>query len=261
MSLTNNFKNIKDSIVTEILKRTLKSKEEGKKLLKKYIKLITEDKKLKKLIKVYHAIENNKFKEKPLLIEYVNMNLSELNGYSESDFDNSIEKLKTFLIENKIDIESDLSEDILFENIKNYTINKNNKKLLIECINNICEEVLTNDTDKNVIAEETDIIPTTAFLKIATKKFNEKYRDLNEEEKKLLSIIIENDTNKKINFLEELKSDCKKLIEENYKNNENDGELLNLLKEANEVIENSEFYEDTFNQTAINLISLKNSLK
>ena len=120
-------------------------------------------------------------------------------------------------------------------------------------------------SDKEVINEDTEFVKPNVdpnkFLEIAVSKFNEKYSELNEEEKNILKVLRENKKDSVKDLFESLMRENIKLINENINKYQNSLDVKEKLLDTKEAIYKMMENGDSFNENIIKLYELKNNLK
>jgi len=97
------------------------------------------------------------------------------------------------------------------------------------------------------------------ITKLAINNFNERFSHLNEEEKTILNMLI-SDNNKKINYIQDLKSENITLID-NLLKEERQPERIKILEDFKSKLTKTESYNPfTFDDFIISYAELKNNL-
>jgi hypothetical protein len=120
-------------------------------------------------------------------------------------------------------------------------------------------------SDKEVINEGEEFVKPNVdpnkFLELAVTKFNEKYSELNEEEKNILKVLRENEKDSVKDLFESLMRENIKLINENINKYQNSLDVKEKLLDTKDAIYKMMENGDSFNENIIKLYELKNNLK
>lgn len=254
-----NFGEIK-SIYNQILTEGVVEKNNTKKrLFKKYISLLKEDKKLKDQFDVYYNIENKVESDGWKAVEFVNESLSILNKYSTSDIIKSNSKILNLLGENKVDLKLDTSKKELYENITILITTKKTSKTIdtiVEAKAKIVDYILNNEKSTNEV--DGYGLPNSVLSEIAVGKFNDTYGDLSESEPNVIKLVIEGNDSDKSNFYQETIKDCLTMV--NDKLTESTIEVKEKLLSVKENLLNRVYNPDTFVSDVSKVLELKSLL-
>jgi len=253
-----NFGKIKNAFNEVLIEGILKKSDKNKKIFQSYIKALKEDKILKTQYLVYKNLESKVEPDLNMAIDYVNENISLLKSFSPKQIIEANKKLVKLLGEFKkmLDEKYDEKLEKLHENISYLVTHKNtNINATFNRKKQIAEYIIIPKS-KELISE--NIVPTKVLCDIAIRRFNEKYSDLTENEKSLIKVIIESDSENQTIFFKNIKNTCIKLIDENLKNA--DIETKEKLLTVKDKLLNLEFNKETFSESAIKLINLANDL-
>lgn len=244
-----------DSYITE------SKKEDNKKRYKKFIKTISESPILRTQFVVYKNIENGYFPSEISAVEYLKENISLFNVFSKKDIIKENQKLVNNL--------KGVKNDDFFNETKEIHEALNNLIILekkAETINLIQESFETIKkwltTPKEKISENTvkSSVNPKNFLDIVTKKYNEKYSNISEEEKKVLKVILSKNDLEKENLLKDFIKESINLINQNLKQFSSDFEVKEKLLEAKDIVYNLEYNKETFKEDILKVYNLKTSL-
>lgn len=236
-------------------------KDDNKKRYKKFIKTISESPILRTQFIVYKNIENGYFPSEVSAVEYIKENISLFDKFSKKEIitenKNLVKKLKfsygNINLNETKEIHEALNNLITLEK-KVETINKIHESF------EMVKKWLT--TPKEKISEntaKTQIDPKT-FLNIVTKKYNEKYSNISEEEKRLIKTILSNDDLEKESLLKDMVKESISLINKNIKHFGDNIEVKEKLLEAKDVIYNLEYNKETFKEDVLKVYNLKTNL-
>lgn len=255
-----NFGRIKNVFNNLIVENVIKKDENTKKLFKKYLKAIKESEILKTQFLVYNNIENRIDSDSFSANIFISENVKLLEKYKPSDILNENKKLVGLLkgSESKLDELYELSE--LHESLSNLIMTERNAKN----IDKITEEIkrVTNYIVSNKPKEvkENIQLPISVLSKIMVEKFNQKYSDLEKEDKEVLKSLIASDFETQKNLYSNITNECLELIENLIKESDtNSKEKLERVK--SKLVEDSkEIVKDNFIDKFSKLIELKKNL-
>ena len=250
-----NIKNIFNNLLAEgLTKKDVKSK----KLFQKYIKTIKESEVLKTQFLIYENIENKVDSDVASANLFVSENLRLLEKYSKSDILKENEKLVKLI--GKSEIKSDYELAGLHESLTNLIFTerkaKNIEKITTE-IKNVSNYIVSNKTKE--VNESVDL-PMSMLTNILVEKFNEKYNDLSESDKKILRVLLNSNLEEKKNLYKVTVDECIYLV--NLLIKEADEESKNkLLKVKSKLLEDAELNEANFTNKFSKIVELKTNLE
>jgi hypothetical protein len=93
-----------------------------------------------------------------------------------------------------------------------------------------------------------------------TKKYNEKYSNISEEEKKILKVILSKNDGEKESLLRDMIKESITLLNHNIKQFGSSIEVKEKLLEAKDVIYNLEYNKETFKEDILKVYNLKTNL-
>jgi hypothetical protein len=257
-----NFGKIKNAF-NGILAEGLVSKNEANKLLfKKYIKTIKESEILRTQFLVYNNIENKLESDSLSANLYVSENLSLLAKYKISDIIKENKKLIALSEQVSANLEEsyDPTLSALHESLSNLIFTKktpNSIDSVTDSAKSVVEYIKANKAKD--ITESIEL-PNSMISIIMVDKYNEKYADLDETEKKILKSLIDADDNQKKDVYESTLKECLALVNE--KLTGSDLETKDRLLRVKEKLLNDkqEITEDFFANIS-KLVELKTNLK
>ena len=214
-----NFGNIKDTFKKIILESVIKKDEDGKKLFASFIKNLKENKTLKNQFLIYKNLESRKFEDRLEAKEYIQENIKLLNELNKEDVEKSNSKLVNLLKGKKIVKENNsFYKDITY--LSSVTKTPSNIDKINESMNNLINHMLTKDDE--VSKKDNVVISPTILTNLMVNKFNEKYSEITESEKKIIKSIsnilkIENSAFVTIDYGEYSKT-CNDTLQAIYKN-------------------------------------------
>ena len=139
------------------------------------------------------------------------------------------------------------------------TIKKNpsNIEIFNESLNRLVNHMVT----KSEVTEHTDTIDISPSIltKIMVNKFNEKYSEITESEKKIIKSILNGKNEDKVNTVNNLKRECIDSIDK--KLNENiDLDLKDKLLKVKDKLLTTEYKKDDYHNDVIKLYNLKETI-
>jgi len=253
-----NFGTLKDTYAKILVNSYITESKTNKQFYKQFIKLVAENEILKTQFVVYKNIENGYFDSEVSAVEYLKENISLFNGFDKKNIIKENEKLGSKIKVNSFDYElKELHEslnDLIILEKKAETINKIHdsfeyvKKWLLS------PKKITESTNN------TKPVDAGKFLDIVTKKYNEKYSNISEEEKKVLKTILSKDETEKENLLKDLVKESITLINNSLKQFGDNLEIKAKLLEAKDVVYNLEYNKNSFKEDILKVYELKTNL-
>lgn len=244
----------------EYMAPSLYEYKEGKKILKSYINTIRENKNLKELHKIYENIRKaSKDGDLDFFIEnFVGYNWN----IDKKTLKEDVKKLGDIV-----------AEAFLYESFNNNELSLPEEKVNVNyAIDYVCENKLNGSNITNysaaikIIKEEIEKHDSSNIFNKTTKKdnntvvkeFNEKYNDLDEAEKKVVSEIV-NNANPETVF-ESYKNKCKEKIEEKKEEfvKQNDTNSVSRLESILEQINKKKYSEESLVEDITNIIDITN---
>lgn len=257
-----NFGKIKNAFNNLLAESIIKNNAKGKEIFKKYIKAIKESKLLTAQFLIYNNIENKVDVNSLSANIFISENIKFLNNFKSSDIIKENEKLINLSndIKNKLDKPYDIKISTLHESLTKLIFTVRSPKT----INIITEETInviwyiTSNKPKEII--ESADLPPSLFSNLVVDKFNEKYSDLDESDRKALKVILDSDVSGKKELYENLTNECICLIDEHV----TDASVIvkeKLLKVKDKLLnEKYGFNEENFINAISKLIDLKKEL-
>jgi hypothetical protein len=248
-----NFGNIKDTFKKIILESVVKKDEEGKKLFSSFLKNLKENKSLKNQFLIYKNLESKKFDDRSEAKEYIQENINLLKQIDKKDIEIGNSKLLSLLKGKKIVKENNsFYKDILF--LSNVTKTPSNIDKINESMNKLINNMLTK-SDEEIKRDEVVISPTI-LSNLMVNKFNEKYNDINESDKKIIKSVLNGDKEKNFNSLIR---ECIDSVD-NKLNETNDLEIKDKLLKVKDKLLNTKYHKDNFLNDVIKLHNLKETI-
>jgi len=259
------FGTLKNKFTQILIESHIKGDQKGKKLYKQFLKIIKENETLRSNFIVYKNIENKVSKSEIEANEYLKENLSLLEKYRDvrgkkikSIFESN-NQLLLLLKKHGYKLNEKPSE--LHESLHKLTTSQkdvSNINELHESFEKVKSWLLTpKKTETDVDVKKP--VDANKFLNIVVEKYNKKYSDLSEQDKKILKVILSENENEKKSLLEELSKDVINIINESLTNYTN-LELKVKLLETKDVIRDMSYNKDTFKENLLKIYELKNNL-
>ena len=256
-----NFGKIKNAFYNILIESIVNKDENKKAIFSSYLKALQENKILKTECFVYSNLEDKSEINEAKSYEFIRTNLEFLKAFKKTDIEAAndllVEKLGKF--KKRIEKPYDTKKSKLHEEISKIIFTSKNPKnidIIDESIGNIVSYIKENEP-KTVLKE--NLVPTNALATIAINKFNSKYSELNEDERKLVKAMSSTDDKAKEDIQKEIVTECVDLIDVKLTEEidiETKEKLLNAKDKLLRVKYNSNNYFEDVNK----LISLKNGL-
>jgi hypothetical protein len=236
-----NFGDLLDSIYKAASKEFGQNKSKCSSLIKECVKVIKTDKVLSDQFTVYDNLKNSHIEEK-YATNYINENIQSLRAYtpqqiifSNNKLENICTKLGTNVTSSKIN-ESISNLCFLMNTAKNINSIHNSKVMV--------KENLINNKEKS--RSDVPSVPIALVSKIVSKKYNQKYKDLSEADKKILKVILESKEGEEKIF-EDYKEMAQTLLKKKIVENDDATLHTNLKKTYNKVLEMNFVNESSVN--------------
>jgi hypothetical protein len=262
-----NFGFIKDGIVKSSTSLYLNESKTSNDL-KDFLKVVKSSPILTLEFIIYKNIENKSIKDDVLATRYIDENISLLKKYSKKDIINENNKLLKFERDNNLSKE----KETLYESISTIILENSSDNVYknIDNIHTSFENVLNyiknNEPDKSVNENKSifDDYKEKYFnidyiFNNAIKKFNEKYSHLSEGEKRILKVLIKEDTTEKETIFNDLVNETLEKVE-SLLISEESSEISNKLQKVKEKINEMKFNNETLVDNIIKINNLKESL-
>jgi len=252
-----NFGTLKDTYAKILVNSYITESKINKKFYKQFIKLVAENEILKTQFVVYKNIENGYFDSDVSAVEYLKENISLFEKYNKKDI---IEE--NILLQKKLGKPIESKSKELHEAIHNLITLKKG----VETVNTLIESFevikkwLTTVKTLNENSKEKPKVDANKFLNIVVKKYNDKYSNISEEEKKVIKAILSENLKEKETTLIEFKNETIDLLNKFIKEHNNNTDVKLKLYEAKDVINELNFNKETFKEDIMKVFELKNSL-
>ena len=252
-----NFGTIKDTYAKILINSYVNESKKEKLTYRNFIKMISENEILKTQFVVYKNIENGYFTSEVSATEYLKENISLFDKFNKKQIIEENIKLRKSLGKKSLVETKDLHEAL--HNL--ITLNKD-----VTTINTLTEsfEVVKNwlVTPKKIeeSKKEKNNVDVNKFLDVVTKKYNEKYSDISEGEKKIVKAILSENNKEKESVLNEIKTETIDLLTKSIKEHSSNIDIKVKLLEAKDLLYNTNFNPETFKTDILKIYDLKNSL-
>ena len=184
-----NFGELKNRFNEILAESVIKKDEAGKKTFGKYIKMLKENEILKTQYHIFDNIENKYFEDKSDAKDYIKENISLLSKYSRKQIVEANSKLAGMI---SFEDGEDYEGKELHDNITNLIFTDKKAETLdsiTESINLLRNHMTTQRIDESELTEKIDL-PPSVISKMVVNRFNTKYENISEGEKKILKSII-----------------------------------------------------------------------
>lgn len=230
--------------------------EESKKVAFDFFDIVKNSPILQLEFNVFNNIENKHIENDVAATRYIDNNIKLFEVYTIEEIDREHEKLFPFLSENisvndeKVKLYNAI-DTLITESLNDYNnINVNNIHESFTIVLNHIKE------PKKSLVESVDIKEINEdVIEIAVNKFNEKYESLNEEDKNLLKVLIESNSDEKKTLLETYKNETLAILE-----NHNKDVTNNKIAMAIQKIKEMTFKADSVDDNIISLHEFKKEL-
>lgn len=254
-----NFGKIKNTFNTLLVEGIADKTKENKIIFGKFVRAIKESSILKTQFNVYFDIEKKVESNELKSSEFVKESISLLSKFKKEDILAENKKLINILKKhNLVVLDESYPTEQLHKNISNliFTVKSSkNIDFIVESLEKVITYVKTNISETNEKNWKNDFLPNSFVGSLMVEKFNSKYSDLNEDERKLIKTILESDDKGKELILKESIKECIVLINERLINtNSDEKEALLNVKEA---LLTMEYTNKTFNGDITRIIELK----
>lgn len=250
-----NFGKIKN-VYNTILVESISSKDNNKSTFKNYIKKIKNDEILKEQFLIYTNIENKIETDRFKATEYVKECIGLLSKYPKSKILESNTKL---IADIAFEFDTEYDKKELHEAISTliFTDKKANTLDTIMEATDVVVNYIINNKQKEV--NEDLNVPNNLLLSLSVNKFNEEYEGMDENEKKVLDVILNNDLTQKEELYKSYIDECISSINDKLLN-ETDLGVKDKLLNAKDKLLKFNFNENTFGNDITKILTLRNSL-
>lgn len=262
-----NFGALRDTIYNYSSKELMKENAKDSKVIRMFLKEIKENPIVKLQYLIFKNIEEGYFKKERLAERYINQNLKLLenvdwNKIIDTNKNLRYDMLKNYHVEGETEEKNKLYESIhvLIESTTRpnyFDINCSEESYEYVVNHLLKEKEIKKEEEENDMPK---FFSSKYITELAVNNFNKRYSHLNEEERKLLKILLSTQENK-INHLENIKNESLQLINSLYDENIDD-ETKNNLKQFEQKLNNLPITnEENINEIIINCSELNETLK
>ena len=253
-----NFGEIKNKFNEILTESIVKKNNVGKNLFGKYIKMIKENEVLKTQYHIFDNIENKYFHDKSDAKDYIKENISLLSKYSRKQIIEANKKLANVI---SFKGGKDYEGKELHENITNLIFTDKKPETLdsiTESINVLRNHMTTQRIDESGLTEKIDL-PPSVISKMVVNRYNTKYENISEGEKRIIKSILNGTEEDKKNIYVELVRECIDTIDS--KLDESDIELKGKLLSAKDKLLRMSYNAETYNSDISKIYNLKQSVE
>ena len=246
-------------IVMEFLAEGVSTnKETNKKLFKKFMRTLKENKVLRDEFLVYNNLQSRVGGEDANISEFIKENVRLMEGYSKKQINEANTKLASLIVganvanpENPFTKLHEAIHQLMVEkaNLKNVDARLSARDIIVEHIKN----------NKPPSRGSEDYLPTDLMAKIMVENFNRKYDKLSEDTKSLLKSIIGSPVEGREVIFKDLVRECVDLVNENI--TEADLTVKEKLLSAKDRLLRLKYDGETFITEVAKLLDLKTTLK
>jgi len=223
---------------------------------KAYIKILKENKDLSEAGTVYHNLERESITDESEAKLFVEMNINHLASLNKTKIHSGLKKLNKILEGLNVTPtyspkDMELHKSIIISTNKNI----NTFKESITATKILVDRVVNNKPTEKV---SEDLVPVKTLTEMVVDKFNLKYRDLSESDKKLVKLMSDGSVSNMEASITTTMKECVVLINNQLK--EADLETRSKLLDVKEKLLETTYNQETFLEDYIKLNSLKDSL-
>ena len=254
-----NFGRIKKAFA-EIISEGIVEKNQAKKdLFKKYLNTLKESKILKLQFYIYDNIESRIDEDAMSANIFLDENLKLINKYKLSDIITENKKLCSLSKEVEGKLKGEYKFDKLHESISSLIFTSPNHTNVSESTQNRFK-ILTHiqENKEKVVTESKWVGPTSLLAELACERFDKKYSELNEDERKVLNVILKSNEQEKEEVYTGIVRECIDIIDESLNGSSIDNKDK-LLKVKDKLLRGS-FVNEDFNADISKLLTLKKDL-
>jgi hypothetical protein len=251
------FGNIKDTFHGLLLESMFNKDSEGKKKFGKYLKVLKENESLKDQYLIYKNLSSKKFTDESEAKEYIKENVEMLKLLDVDSLQKGYEELLSILE----DLEINTEQTELYENIEYLRTTKKTPKTLEkiqESINYIkdlmLEEVVKDENEYEVVD-----LPPSMLTTMMVTKYNTKYSDISEGEKKVIKSILNGTDEDKKDIYESIKRECIDTIDQRL-DESTEIDIQKKLLQVKDKLLRMEYSSDNYIQDIDKVYSLKTSI-
>lgn len=253
-----NFGEIKNTFNKVLTESIVKKDRSKKNIFKEYLKTIKESSVLKSQFIVVNNIEN-KFIEDPYLAgEYVKESVESIRRFGQKKIILENSKLLKLLNKNNLKVDKDLNK--LYESLNNLiTLKKDSKNIdkIQESFEFIRSYVMKPKESEKLVSPNVSL-PPSMLAGVMVSKYNTKYENLSESEKRVIRVSLNGDESEKSNLFKETIRETLDLVDKKLETKDID--LKEKLLKTKDKLLRFEYKGETFTKDITKLYSLKNGL-
>ena len=230
--------------------------EESKIMTNDFLDVIKNSPLLQLEFKVFNSIENKIIESEILAKDYIDEQIKLFEIYTIEEIDIEREKLIQFVSENVLPDDNKINLYHAIDNLINETLESPQNKDIDKMHESLVLVLEHIRTPKKALLENVDVeLINEDIIEIGVRKFNEKYKELNEDDKDLLKKLIKLSDKEKESLLESMKSENLTILNGVDKKNAKDN-IEKAINKINEMIYDKKDIDDNI----IGLHELKKEL-
>lgn len=261
-------KNVNIGIANLLISKKLKDSyfnntplDESKKLTTDFFDVIKSSPILQLEFKVFNNIENKTIENDLIATRYIDNNIKLFEVYTIAEIDAERAKLNEFIEDRTIVAGLEKAnlynaiDTLITESLNDY--DKVDVDAIHESFNLVLNYIKT--PKKQTITETIESVTVNEdVIEIATEKFNEKYKALNENDKNLIKRLMMSTHKEKETILEEYKSECISILENANTGdiNEHNTKIVNAINSIKEL----KYNDKTIDNDIVNLHEFKSEI-
>ena len=206
-----NFGKIKDTFNNILTESIIKKDNGGKQLFASYLKLLKEDKTLKTQYFIYKNLETKKFTNDTDAKFYIKENINLLRELKKEKISKSNKSLLSLLKDKKL-----INENNELYNHIDILVNTKKSASSLDTLQkslNFIKNKMVKEEVMEIEEYEAVNLPPSVLSKMAVNRFNTKYNDINEDEKKIIKAVLNGTDQNREEVYNTLKTDCIDLID------------------------------------------------
>lgn len=253
-----NFGEIKNRFNEILTESIVKKDDAGRKTFGKYIKMLKENVILNIQYHIFDNIENKYFEDKSDAKDYIKENISLLKDFTKEQIIEANSKLAGMV---SFESGEDYEGKELHDNIANLIFTDKKAETLdsiTESIHLLRDHMTTQRIDESEKTEKIDL-PPSIVSKMVINKFNTKYENISEDEKKIIKSILNGSEEDKKNLHTEMVRECVDTIDS--KLDESDINIKGKLLSAKDKLLRMSYNEETYTSDISKIYNLKESVE
>ena len=253
-----NFGEIKNRFNEILTESIVKKDDAGRKTFGNYIKMLKENVILNIQYHIFDNIENKYFEDKSDAKDYIKENISLLKDFTKEQIIEANSKLAGMV---SFESGEDYEGKELHDNITNLIFTDKKAETLdsiTESIHLLRDHMTTQRIDEGEKTEKIDL-PPSIVSKMVINKFNTKYENISEDEKKIIKSILNGSEEDKKNLHTEMVRECVDTIDS--KLDESEINLKGKLLSAKDKLLRMSYNEETYTSDISKIYNLKESVE